>query len=147
RAAQRRAAVGERADRHLAGHHRRVRDRRAWFVLGPVAVDGKDVSAVKVVEDTQNGGGWQIGLTFDAVGAHEFADVTGVLAAQPSPTNQFAIVLDGAVVSHPYVASAVTGGEAVISGGFTEAQARRLAVLIGDRLLVPLRLTQIVIPQ
>ncbi|MFF3114727.1 hypothetical protein ACFVSN_36765 [Kitasatospora sp. NPDC057904] len=116
------------------------------FALGPVAVNGTDVSAAKAAEDTQNGGGWQVHLTFDARGAQEFADVTGRLAAQQSPANQFAIVLDGAVVSHPYVASAVTGGEAVISGSFTEAEARRLAALIGDRLAVPLVLTETVSP-
>ncbi|MFF3071707.1 hypothetical protein [Kitasatospora sp. NPDC057936] len=116
------------------------------FALGPVAVDGTDVSAVKAVEDTQNGAGWQIDLTFDAVGAQAFADVTGRLAAQPSPANQFAIVLDGAVVSHPAVASAVPGGAAVISGSFTEAEARRLAALIGDRLPVPLLLTETTLP-
>ncbi|MFE2411411.1 hypothetical protein ACFXDE_23995 [Kitasatospora sp. NPDC059408] len=116
------------------------------FALGPVAVDGTDVSAVKAVEDTQNGAGWQIDLTFDAVGAQAFADVTGRLAAQPSPANQFAIVLDGAVVSHPAVASAVPGGAAVISGSFTEAEARRLAALIGNRLPVPLLLTETTLP-
>ncbi|NUR40544.1 MAG: hypothetical protein HOV73_10705, partial [Streptomyces sp.] len=46
---------------------------------------------------------------------------------QQSPANQFAIVLDGTVLSAPSVAQAITGGEAEIYGSFTEASARELA--------------------
>ncbi|MBV6699381.1 hypothetical protein KV557_20010 [Kitasatospora aureofaciens] len=116
------------------------------FVLGPVAVDGKDVSAARAVLDDRNGAGWQVDLSFDAAGAKAFADVTGRLAAQVPPGNEFAIVVDGAVVSHPYVASAITGGAAVISGSFTADEARKLAAQISNRLTVALTLTDTTTP-
>ena len=38
-------------------------------------------------------------LTFTTEGATQFAEVTGQLAQKPSPQNQFAIVLDGKLVT------------------------------------------------
>ncbi|WP_157032107.1 SecDF P1 head subdomain-containing protein [Kitasatospora cheerisanensis] len=46
---------------------------------------------------------------------------------QPDPANQFAIVIDGAVVSSPAVREPISGGDAVISGSFTRTQAETLA--------------------
>ena len=42
-------------------------------------------------------------MDFTSKGAKKFADITGQLAQNQSPQNEFAIVLDGEVVSHPYV--------------------------------------------
>ncbi|MFB6893739.1 protein translocase subunit SecD [Kitasatospora sp. NPDC056327] len=97
------------------------------LALGPVAVLGKNVSKAQATIDTQQGGGWQVQLQFDGKGTDAFTAVTGQLASQPDPTNQFAIVLDGQVVSHPYVRSAIPGGSAVISGNFTQTEAQNLA--------------------
>lgn len=108
------------------------------LALGPVAVDGKNVRKAESALDPQNSGRWQILLTFDDTGAKAFADVTGRLSTQDPPTNQFAIVVDGLVVSHPAVLSAITGGSAVITGSFTQDDARRLAVQLSDHLTVPL---------
>ncbi|XCM84202.1 protein translocase subunit SecD [Kitasatospora sp. HUAS MG31] len=97
------------------------------FALGPVAVNGQDVDKAQAVYDTQQAGGWQVQLSFTDSGSQAFADTTGALAAQAPPANQFAIVLDGKVVSHPYVQQSITGGSAVISGSFTQADAKSLA--------------------
>ncbi|MED7950881.1 protein translocase subunit SecD [Streptomyces sp. BE20] len=97
------------------------------LALGPVAVFGADVSKAQASIDTQQGGGWQVQLQFNGKGTDAFTAVTGQLATQPDPTNQFAIVLDGQVVSHPYVRSAIPGGSAVISGSFTQSEAQGLA--------------------
>ncbi|MCX4684533.1 protein translocase subunit SecD [Kitasatospora purpeofusca] len=97
------------------------------LALGPVAVQGKNVSKAQASIDTQQGGGWQVQLQFDGKGTDAFTAVTGQLATQPDPTNQFAIVLDGQVVSHPYVRSAIPGGSAVISGNFGQEEAQSLA--------------------
>ncbi|WP_442906773.1 protein translocase subunit SecD [Kitasatospora sp. NBC_01246] len=106
------------------------KDERGIFyklALGPVAVKGADVSKAQATIDTQQGAGWQVALQFNGRGTDAFTDVTGKLAAQPDPTNQFAIVLDGQVVSHPYVRNAIPGGSAVISGSFSQAEAQNLA--------------------
>ncbi|MGF1431619.1 protein translocase subunit SecD, partial [Kitasatospora sp. LaBMicrA B282] len=97
------------------------------FALGPVAVNGADVSKANAGYDTQNGAGWEVQLTFNGKGSSAFASTTGQLAALPQPQNQFAIVLDGKVVSHPYVQQSITGGNAVISGSFTQSDASNLA--------------------
>jgi len=97
------------------------------FVLGGVAVNGQDVSKAQASYDTQQGSGWQVQLSFDDAGSKAFADTTGKLATQASPANQFAIVLDGKVVSHPYVKESITGGSAVISGTFSQEEAKGLA--------------------
>ncbi len=46
------------------------------------------------------------------------------------PQNQFAIVLDGDVVSDPFVQQALTGGSAEISGGFDQTEAQSLANML-----------------
>ncbi|GAA4874830.1 protein translocase subunit SecD [Kitasatospora terrestris] len=97
------------------------------FALGGVAVNGSDVSKAQAAFDTQSAGGWQVLLNFDDAGSKAFAETTGKLAAQATPANQFAIVLDGKVVSHPYVQTAITGGSAQISGSFSQEEAKSLA--------------------
>ncbi|WP_405010411.1 protein translocase subunit SecD [Kitasatospora sp. NBC_01539] len=96
------------------------------FALGPVAVNGSDVSKAQAGYDTQRANGWQVDLTFSDAGSKAFATTTAALAAQASPANQFAIVLDGKVVSHPYVSQSITGGSATISGSFSQEDAKSL---------------------
>ncbi|MGW4691896.1 protein translocase subunit SecD [Kitasatospora cineracea] len=97
------------------------------FVLGGVAVNGSDVTKAQAVYDTQTGKGWMVDLSFNDTGSKAFASTTGQLATQSTPANQFAIVLDGQVVSHPYVQESITGGSAVINGTFTSDEAKSLA--------------------
>ncbi|MFD3540743.1 protein translocase subunit SecD [Streptomyces sp. NPDC058662] len=103
----------------------------AWgkWVLGPAAVEGKDVKSAKGVIDPQ-AGGWIVTMDFNDRGSDAFAKVTGELAAKQSPQNQFAIVLDGDVVSDPSVSSAIMGGNAQISGGFTQQSAQDLGNML-----------------
>jgi preprotein translocase subunit SecD len=100
------------------------------YLLGPVAVDGTEVKKAQAVFDTQGASGWQVQMTFNSSGSKKFADVTGQLAKNQSPQNEFAIVLDGEVVSSPYVQQAITGGQAEISGSFTQQDAQSLANML-----------------
>lgn len=100
------------------------------YLLGPAAVDGTDVDQAKAVLNTQSGAGWTVTMDFTDKGSSKFADITGKLAQNPSPQNQFAIVLDGEVVSAPYVSQALTGGNAEISGNFTQKSAEELANML-----------------
>ncbi|MGY3200552.1 protein translocase subunit SecD [Streptomyces sp. TE5632] len=100
------------------------------YILGPAAVDGTDVDQAKAVLNTQSGAGWTVTMDFTGKGSSKFADITGKLAQNPSPQNQFAIVLDGEVVSAPYVSQALTGGNAEISGNFTQKSAEELANML-----------------
>ncbi|MFC5959822.1 protein translocase subunit SecD [Streptomyces pratens] len=100
------------------------------YILGPAAVDGTDVDEAKAVLNTQTGAGWTVTMDFTDKGSKKFADITGKLAQNPSPQNQFAIVLDGEVVSDPYVSQALTGGNAEISGNFNQKSSEELANML-----------------
>ena len=66
-------------------------------------------------------------LSFNTLGADLFASATTYLATQTSPMNQFAIVLDGKVISAPSVSAEIPGGNAQITGSFTQSTATNLA--------------------
>ncbi|USQ87231.1 protein translocase subunit SecD [Streptomyces phaeoluteigriseus] len=104
----------------------------AWYkyLLGPAAVDGTEVDKAQAVYDTQTAAGWQVTMDFNSKGAKKFADITGQLAQNQQPQNQFGIVLDGEVVSSPYVSSSIAGGQAQISGSFTQEEAQGLANML-----------------
>jgi preprotein translocase subunit SecD len=106
--------------------------QKQWqkYILGPAAVDGTDVKKAQAVFNTQNASGWTVTMEFTSKGAKKFADITGKLAQNQSPQNQFAIVLDGDVVSDPYVSQALTGGSAEISGSFGQEEAQSLANML-----------------
>ncbi|MFJ4203112.1 protein translocase subunit SecD [Streptomyces sviceus] len=100
------------------------------YLLGPAAVAGTEVKKAQAVFDTQNASGWQVTMTFNSKGAKKFADITGQLAKNTQPQNEFGIVLDGQVVSSPTVSSSITGGSAQISGSFTQDEAQNLANML-----------------
>ncbi|MEU9043404.1 protein translocase subunit SecD [Kitasatospora sp. NPDC048343] len=101
------------------------------LALGPVAVKGSDVTKAQPSLDTQTGAGWQVQLQFNGTGTDAFSKITGQLATQAPPTNQFAIVLDNQVVSHPQVNGPIPGGSAVITGRFSQTEAQDLANVLG----------------
>ncbi|MEU5539900.1 protein translocase subunit SecD [Streptomyces sp. NPDC020362] len=105
---------------------------KVWYkyVLGPAGVDGTEVKKAQAVFDTQGASGWQVQMTFTSSGSKKFSDITGQLAKNQSPQNEFGIVLDGQVVSSPFVQSAISGGQAEISGHFTQQEAQSLANML-----------------
>ncbi|MEU5323313.1 protein translocase subunit SecD [Streptomyces sp. NPDC021056] len=100
------------------------------YLLGPAAVAGTEVDEAKAVYDTQTAAGWQVTMDFNKSGAKKFADITGQLAQNTQPQNEFGIVLDGQVVSSPTVSQSITGGQAQISGSFTQEEAQSLANML-----------------
>ncbi|MEU0221268.1 protein translocase subunit SecD [Streptomyces sp. NPDC006265] len=100
------------------------------YVLGPAEVDGTDVDKAQATLDTQTGAGWTVQMDFTDGGAKKFGDITGKLAQNQPPQNQFAIVLDGDVVSDPSVRQALTGGNAEISGNFNQQSAQDLSNML-----------------
>ncbi|MCX4910256.1 protein translocase subunit SecD [Streptomyces sp. NBC_00878] len=100
------------------------------YILGPAEVEGTDVDKASAVFDTQGAAGWKVTMDFTSKGAKKFASITGKLAQNQSPQNQFAIVLDGEVVSDPYVSQALTGGNAEISGSFDQQESQDLANML-----------------
>lgn len=101
------------------------------YLLGPVEVYGSDISdAASGQQTSQSGastGQWVVSLTFNGEGTKSFGDVTTRLSGLTGAQNQFAIVLDGRVLTAPSTNSAITNGSAEISGGFTQESAKTLA--------------------
>ncbi|HSG55621.1 MAG TPA: protein translocase subunit SecD [Paracoccaceae bacterium] len=63
-----------------------------------------------------------VSITFDSVGAERFARLTTENVGQ-----QFAIILDGEVLSSPVIREPIYGGSSQISGGFSTEKAAQLA--------------------
>lgn len=64
-------------------------------------------------------------ISFDEAGTRKFAQLTAANVGNP-----LAIVLDGKVLSAPIVNEPITGGQAQISGGFTQETANQLAIAL-----------------
>lgn len=99
----------------------------AKYTLDKTAVQGETIKDASATLRSQGVGEWIVNLEFDGKGTREFAETTQALVGKSPPQNQFAIVLDGLVVSAPSVNEAITGGQAEISGSFTQQSAQDLA--------------------
>jgi preprotein translocase subunit SecD len=109
-------------------------DKLTKFVLGPVEVFGTDIKSAQAgLVPGANGiatTNWQVELTFNGAGTSKFAKVTERLVglASDPPRDQFAVVVDGLVISDPQVQQAIVGGDAQItSPTFTQSSATALA--------------------
>ena len=101
------------------------------YILGPVEVRGEEIAnASSGLRTTQTGAitnEWVTNIEFDGDGTVAFREVTTRLLNLESPRNQFAMVLDGLVISAPSVNSIISDGKAEISGSFTRESAATLA--------------------
>lgn len=108
-----------------------AKDGKAKYILGPVELSGDHL------EDANFGykagaNGTQtnqpaVNLKFDATGREIFKQITSDITGKQQPYNQFAISLDGNVLSAPTSNAAITDGNAEISGNFTLDSAQTLA--------------------
>ena len=105
--------------------------RQQKFILGPVEVRGANIAdashGLSVNSQGVTTGQWAVNMRFDSEGAKQFADVTRRLITLEGVRNQFAIVLDGQVITAPTTNSAITDGKAEITGSFTQESAKTLA--------------------
>jgi len=99
----------------------------AKYILGPAEVVGTDVSSATASLDQTNGNGWMVLLNFNGSGTKKFGALTTRVVKLTSPQNQVAVVLDGLVYTSPQINSAITAGNAQITGNFTQVQASDLA--------------------
>src|SRR5947208_1943936 len=76
--------------------------------------------------------GWVVHLRFDSEGAKQFGNITAA-----NVHHRFAIVLDGVIQSAPVIQDAIYGGDAQITGRFTEEEARGLASVLENPLQTP----------
>ena len=102
------------------------RDGSTKYILQPAFIQGTSIEDA-TAGVPQSGVDWLVNLDFDSEGAQQLADASTLLYQKPSPQNQFAIVLDGLVFSSPYFSEPILGGQAQITGTFTQAEATELA--------------------
>jgi preprotein translocase subunit SecD len=101
------------------------------FVLGPVEVDGANISDASNGTVTSSTGAstntWAVNLEFDEIGTTGFSTVTQRLFPLEMPRNQFAITLDGYVITAPTTQAVITNGSAQITGSFDRDSSKVLS--------------------
>jgi preprotein translocase subunit SecD len=106
-------------------------DGTAKYILGPVEVQGSTISnATSGLATNSQGnstGQWAVNITFNGKGTADFKAVTSRLVSLTAPRNQFAIVLDGNVITAPSTNAAITDGQAQITGSFDATSAKTLS--------------------
>jgi preprotein translocase subunit SecD len=110
--------------------------------LGPVVIIGSNITkaSAQLTGGTQTDPitQWAVAFTLDGPGSSAFAKAT--TAAAPTHS-QIAIAVDRTVISNPQVQSAITAGNGIITGNFTEQEAKDLASLLNAGAL-PVELTR-----
>jgi preprotein translocase subunit SecD len=89
------------------------------YVADDVLLSNTDIKSARVAAAQD---GPQIEIVFTEAGARRFADVT-----ETNLMKQLVILVDGKVISAPIVRDRIPGGRAVITGAFSEEEARRIA--------------------
>jgi preprotein translocase subunit SecD len=106
-------------------------DGLSKFILGPVEVDGANISDASNGTVTSSTGAstntWAVNLEFDEIGTAGFSTVTQRLFPLELPRNQFAITLDGFVITAPTTQAVITNGSAQITGSFDKDSSKVLA--------------------
>ena len=93
---------------------------RYYFVDRHAAMDGKNITMAMATRDQF--GQRKIALRFNLQGAEQFGRITSNNVGR-----SLAIVLDGKLYCAPRIQGAITGGNAEISGSFTEDEVKSIA--------------------
>ncbi len=93
------------------------------YLLSVSMIEGTDLKSASA-GIPQNSVDWAVDLAFDGDGSDKFTEISRALY---NTNKQFAIVLDGQVISAPTMNGIITNGQAQITGEFTEAEATGLA--------------------
>jgi preprotein translocase subunit SecD len=100
------------------------------FALDKAYVVGKDIASASATPSTTSTS-WDVNLNFKGNGTKQFGNLTTRMydkyAGSQGPPNQLGVVLDGVVVSNPYVQTPTTNGQTLISGTFSQNEATTLA--------------------
>ncbi len=95
---------------------------------------GDRVTAANPFYDVQ---GYGVAMKLDSEGGKMFGDLTTANVGQ-----RLAIMLDGDVQSAPSIRQPIYGGEAVITGRFSDAEARNLASVLENPLKTPVEIEE-----
>jgi preprotein translocase subunit SecD len=98
-------------------------------------LDGRSISRAGVGHDAFNRP--EILFQLDSAGALAFEGVTTTNVGR-----HLAIILDGELYSAPRIRTPISGGNASLTGEFTEQEARRLAVMLEHPLEMPVQILE-----
>lgn len=98
-------------------------DQGIKYLLSPSLIEGTELAGADA-GIPQSQFDWVVSLDFDSSGTSKFTEISRALYGTEK---QFAIVLDGQVLSAPTMDAVITNGRAEISGNFTEQSATSLA--------------------
>ncbi len=98
-------------------------DAATKYLLSPTVVAGTDLTSASAGVP-QNGVNWQVDISMGGEGKQVFADLSQNMV---NTQQQFAIVLDGQVISAPQFTGVITNGQSTITGNFNESSAKSLA--------------------
>jgi preprotein translocase subunit SecD len=99
------------------------RERGVKYLLSSAMIEGTDLKSASA-QVPQQQVSWVVSLAFNGQGTEQFTQISRALY---QTNNQFAVVLDGLVLSAPTMNGLITNGQAQIEGNFTEASASSLA--------------------
>jgi SecD/SecF fusion protein len=117
----------------VAGTKQEPREERL-LVKKKAELSGERVSSAGASYEQD---GWVVHLRFDSDGAKQFGNITAAHVH-----HRFAIVLDGVIQSAPVIQDAIYGGDAQITGRFTEEEARGLASVLENPLQTPVSIEE-----
>ncbi len=98
-------------------------DQGVKYLLSVSMIEGTDLKSASAGIPQQSVA-WAVDLAFDGDGTEKFTEISQTLYGTEK---QFAIVLDGEIISAPTMNGIITNGQAQITGDFTEAEATSLA--------------------
>jgi preprotein translocase subunit SecD len=93
------------------------------YLLSPALIEGTSIESASA-GIPQNQVQWAVNIQLDSKGA---AEQLRLSQAMVNTSDQFAIVLDGQVISAPTFDGVIAGGTSQITGSFTESEAKGLA--------------------
>lgn len=96
---------------------------------------GEHVTTAHAFYDVQ---GYGVAMKLDGEGAKLFGDITAANVG-----HRLAILLDGDVQSAPNIRQPIYGGEAVITGRFSDQEARNLASVLENPLRTPVQIEEV----
>lgn len=99
------------------------------YTLGAPVVQGNEI-AMLTVQREDVGGAWVVHVRLNHDGTSHFATMTAALAQLQIPQNQVPSVAHGVVQGSPSVQAPILGGEAVLSGFQSEAEALALVTSV-----------------
>ncbi|MDR0728435.1 MAG: protein translocase subunit SecD [Puniceicoccales bacterium] len=107
-----------------------------YFIRRVPEMTGKSVQSAQVMINAY--GGYEISLSLTAEGRERFAEVT-----RRNVGHQLAIVLDGKPYSAPVIRQAIEGGQASISGDFSQREAIELSNVLNNPLEFALHVAEL----